>query len=47
VDGSHDGRYGGSDEAQTEWKSGWHVNLFKVEMDRHCPTDRMPSVADA
>jgi hypothetical protein len=40
VDGiGHRGHDGGGYEAQAEWEGGWHVNLFKFEMDRHCPPD--------
>jgi hypothetical protein len=45
VDGGHGGRNGGGNEAQTEWKRGWHVNLFKVEMDSHFPSSLRALVA--
>jgi hypothetical protein len=47
VDGGHGGCHSGGGDGQAEWESGWHVNLFKAEMDGHCPTDRIPSVAGA
>jgi hypothetical protein len=41
------GRNGGSDQGHAKLLcGGWHVNLFKVEMDRHCPPDFSPLVGN-